>query len=190
MSLAAVAPAGPGARRRVSVVVATLLLVAGCSIDGPTADAGLVAVLLEAEDVPGYVALEPTFDEPDPNLCVGPPMLRELDAVAVRRFARAGRRSSLVSLAGRFEGGAVAALAAYRVQVDRCDGTEVAFSAEERPGLGDEAIAVTIVGGEAPGAFWLARVDDAILGVSVSLGSGETPLDGEALLRIMVDRAG
>lgn len=94
------------------------------------------------------------------------------------------------SVAVRFDAPASEALQAFRDEAARCDGTDDTTYLVRDVDLGDEALVLELASPEGFAAeFWLARVDEVVLAVSFIAEDLEA-LDGEALLGIMVERAG
>lgn len=164
---------------------------------GPSSGSSALAdTLLTVDDLPaGFVAGDEEVSEDGvmddgSGLCEGdstfPSSVEEIE----RSFNTEDFEVLMGSSAGRFEGSPAEVLQVFRDEAERCDGVEDTTYVVRDVDLGDEALLLELSGPEGFAAqFWIARVDDVVLGVSF-IAENLNALDGEALLGIMVERAG
>lgn len=163
--------------------------------DVPTGD--LQDALLTLDDVPdGYTAEDDESDEggmtDDEPLCEGGEAVAFEEPVeeAGRQLTAPDYAVFVGSLAARFAGdGAAGAMDLYRSEVERCQGVGTGgqtYTLTDLDGVGDDALVLDLEGEGFEGRFWVARVGDVLLAVSI-VGEADV-LDGEALLGTVVDR--
>jgi hypothetical protein len=162
----------------------------------------LSGALLTADDLPPGHAQDgeddtgdTTMSEDEP-LCAGSSATFPTPVEQIERSFQTEDYSSLVgSFAARFDGeDAEDGLAFYRSELERCGGTaedELAYEFRELPGIGDEALEISLFDAADPSAgaalIYFARVDDVLVGVSVF--SDETAgIDGESLIALSAGR--
>ena len=162
----------------------------------------LSAALLTADDLPpGHAqdgeddTSDTTMSEDDP-LCAGSSATFPTPVEQIERSFQTEDYSSLVgSFAARFDGeDAEDGLAFYRSELERCGGTaedELAYEFRELPGIGDEALEISLFDAADPSAgaalIYFARVDDVLVGVSV-FAEETSGVDGESLIALSAGR--